>query len=90
MADEATGGLRIPQWLLGTIAASLVSMLIALAKLIAWQNETNALQNQRLDRIEQTQGIARDIIEREDVRDREVHAELAKLRERLARLERAP
>jgi hypothetical protein len=87
MADEQSG-LRIPQWLLGTIAASLVSMLIALAKLIAWQNETNALQDQRLTQIEQRQEINRGIVEREDARDRALHADLATLRERMARLER--
>jgi septal ring factor EnvC (AmiA/AmiB activator) len=89
MADEQSG-LRIPQWLLGTLAASLVTSLIALAKLIAWQSEVNALQDQRLNGIEQTQQVARGVIEREDERDRELHAELAKLRERVARLERAP
>ena len=89
MADEASG-LRIPQWLLGTLAASLVTTLIALAKLIAWQSEVNALQDQRLAQIEARQEVARGIIEREDVRDRDVHAEMAKLRERLARLERGP
>jgi hypothetical protein len=81
-------GLRIPQWLLGILAASLVTSLIALAKLIAWQSEVNALQNQRLTQIEQRQEINRGIVEREDVRDRAIHAELAKLYERLARLER--
>jgi hypothetical protein len=90
MADEAQGGLRIPQWLLGTLAASLVTALIALAKLIAWQSEVNALQDQQIGQIRQAQVEARGIIEREDIRDRDLHAELAKLRERLARLERAP
>jgi hypothetical protein len=89
MADEQSG-LRVPQWLLGTLAASLVTSLIALAKLIAWQSEVNALQNQRLDGIEQTQQVARGVIEREDERDRELHAELAALAQRVARLERAP
>jgi hypothetical protein len=83
-------GLRVPQWLLSIFAASLVATLIALAKLIAWQDKTNDLQNQRLDGIEQVQGIARGVIEREDKRDRDLHAELAKLSERLARLERQP
>lgn len=82
------GGLRVPQWLLSTIAVAVLGLLLTLGKLVALHNTTNDLQDQRLGRIEEVQVVARGVIEREDVRDRALHEELARLRERMARLER--
>lgn len=82
--------MTIPQWLAAIIAATLLTAMLGIVKLVSSNSGTNDLQDQRLGRIEQTQEAARGVIEREDARDRDLHAELAKLRERLARLERLP
>jgi hypothetical protein len=73
----------IPPWLAGTIMATLLAAMVAIVKLVASNSETNVGQNEKLAQIEARQEIARGIVDRVD-------AQLAQLRERLARLERAP
>jgi hypothetical protein len=93
MADEARhearqGGPSILQWLLGIAGTLCASGLITLFTFAVNANDRMARIEERLGQTESTQVIARGVIEREDVRDRDLHAELAKLRERVARLER--
>ncbi len=89
MADQAPqGGLRIPQWLAATITGTLLTSIVAMVAMVAVNSDKNGKQDEKLDQIEHRQEIARAIVDRVDAADRELHAELTKLRERVARLER--
>lgn len=87
MADERSGP-SIVQWLLGIASTLCAAGLLKLFSFAVDANDRMTKLEERVGQAEGTQVIARGVIEREDVRDRELHAELAKLRERLARLER--
>jgi chromosome condensin MukBEF ATPase and DNA-binding subunit MukB len=75
--------LHIPTWLAASLTATLLAAVVAFVKLVTYSSQMNERQDEKLAQIEARQEIARDIVDRVD-------AQLATIRERLARLERSP
>jgi hypothetical protein len=72
---------NVPTWLAAIIAGALLTSMLGIVKLVNDNAQTNVGQNEKIRQIEERQVIARGVVDRVD-------AQLAALRERLARLER--
>lgn len=70
----------LPQWVAAALAGTLLAALLTVIGLVATNSETNERQDEKIAQIERRQEIARGVVDRVD-------AQLAQLRERLARLE---
>jgi chromosome condensin MukBEF ATPase and DNA-binding subunit MukB len=83
VSQDGQSGLHIPTWLAASLTATLLAAVVAFVKLVTYSSQMNERQDEKLAQIEARQEIARDIVDRVD-------AQLATIRERLARLERSP